>query len=160
MKTFPAIATLLGRLAFAAFAGAATAATAADIRIDEASVEPLPGRDYSMRLDMAAARFEQIDPHSGNVVARGFSAECAASLAQGLWLAVPAAGDRLELLPLGLTADRALAVSAGCDTAAAQSATLPPALLAQIAARGGGVIFIDGAGLDAAGSLAASQATP
>lgn len=156
MKASNRLALTVSTLVFAAFA--ATAA-AADITIDASAVEPLPGRDYSMRLDLAAARFEQIDAQSGEIRVRGFSAECVANLAPGLWLAVLAAPDRLELLPMGVTADRATAVAAGCRTAAAQPATLPPLLLQEIAARGGGVILVDNATFGAAdGGRVASQA--
>lgn len=137
-----------GTLATLLLALLAGSASAADIVIDEAATEPLQGRDYSMRLDFAAARFERIDPQSGVVSARVFSAECAATLAPGLWLAVPAQ-DGLELLPLGLTRDRATVVAAGCRTAPQQAATLPPALLQQIAENGGGVVYVDASGLDA-----------
>jgi len=138
-------------LAAVLFAGAATAA---DIAIDENAAEPLPGRDYSMRLDLAAARFEQYDARDGAVHSRVFSAECAASLAGGLWLAVPAEGGRLDLLPLGGTAPDAQAtqVDAGCRTAPGQAATLPPALLQQIASQGGGVVFVDNSTLRRAGA--------
>ncbi|WP_386069965.1 hypothetical protein ACFJIW_06115 [Tahibacter sp. UC22_41] len=135
----------------------AGSAAAADIAIDDAVVEPLPGRDYSMRLDLAAARFEQIDAR-GETQARALSTECVAALASGLWLAVPAA-QGLELLPVGATADKAITVSAGCRTAPDQAATLPPAVLQQIAAHGGGVIYVDAAGLDGAGRIAATGAT-
>jgi hypothetical protein len=150
---------LLSRLAFALFAGIAGLASAADIRIDDSAVEPLPGRDYSMRLDLAAARFEQIDAQSGEIRSRMFSAECAATLASGLWLAVPAETG-LDLLPVGATADRATAVAPGCRTAPGQAATLPPALLQQIAAAGGGIIFVNNAAFDdsAEGRVAASEA--
>ncbi|WP_257387685.1 hypothetical protein [Tahibacter caeni] len=135
----------------------AGAAGAAGIAIDDAVVEPLPGRDYSMRLDLAAARFEQIDAQSGETHARALSTECVAALAPGLWLAVPAA-QGLELLPVGATVDHATTVAAGCRTAPEQAATLPPAVLQQIAANGGGVIYVDAGGLDAAGRLAANGA--
>lgn len=144
-------ASLLLSLLLAGTAGAA------DIAVDDAVAEPLPGRDYSMRLDLAAARFEQIDARSGDTLARALSTECVAALAPGLWLAVPAA-QGLELLPVGATADRAITVAAGCRTAPEQAATLPPAVLQQIAANGGGVIFVDAAGLDAAGRIAANGA--
>lgn len=141
------------------FAGVAGLACAADIRIDEAPVEPLPGRDYSMRLDLAAARFDQIDAQSGEVHSRVFSAECAAVLAPGLWLAVPAETG-LDLLPVGATVDHAMAVAPGCRTTPGQAATLPPALLQQIAAAGGGVIFINNAAFDDSteGHVAVSEA--
>ncbi|WP_313919636.1 hypothetical protein [Tahibacter sp.] len=139
----------LSGLVLALFAGFAGLASAADIRIDDRVVEPLPGRDYSMRLDLAAARFEQIDAQSGEIRSRVFSAECAAALAPGLWLAVPA-DTGLDLLPVGVTVDHATAVAPGCRTAPGQAATLPPALLQQIAAAGGGVIFVNNAALDAA----------
>jgi len=135
----------------------AGSAAAADIAIDDSVVEPLPGRDYSMRLDLAAARFEQIDARSGETQTRALSTECVAALAPGLWLAVPAA-QGLELLPLGATADHAVTVAAGCRTAPDQAATLPPAVLQQIAAHGGGVIYVDAAGLDGAGRIAATGA--
>lgn len=140
---------LLSRLAFALFASVAGLASAADIRIDDGPVEPLPGRDYSMRLDLAAARFDQIDPQSGEIRSRVFSAECATALAPGLWLAVQAENG-LDLLPVGVTVDRATAVAPGCRTAPGQAATLPPALLQQIAAAGGGIIFVNNAAIDAA----------
>lgn len=136
----------------------AGSAAAADIAVDNGVAEPLPGRDYSMRLDLAAARFEQIDARSGETQARALSTECVAALAPGLWLAVPAA-QGLDLLPLGATADRAITVAAGCRTAPDQAATLPPAVLQQIAAHGGGVIYVDAAGLEVAGRIAASGAT-
>jgi len=151
---------VFSRLVLALFAGVAGAVSAADIRIDDSIVEPLPGRDYSMRLDLAAARFDQIDAQSGEIHSRVFSAECAATLAPGLWLAVPADAG-LDLLPVGATADRATAVAPGCRTAPGQAATLPPALLQQIAAAGGGIIFVNNAALDdsSASRVAASQAT-
>ncbi len=150
---------LVSRLVFTLFAGVAGAASAADIRVDDSAVEPLPGRDYSMRLDLAAARFDQIDAQSGEIRSRVFSAECAATLAPGLWLAVPA-NTGLDLLPVGMTADRATAVAPGCRTAPGQAATLPPALLQQIAEVGGGIIFVNNAALDdsSASRVAASQA--
>lgn len=150
---------LISRSALAFCAGLlfAGAATAADIAIDQNAAEPLPGRDYSMRLDLAAARFEQYDARDGAVHSRVFSAECAASLAPGLWLAVPAEGGRLDLLPLGGTEAGAQAtrVDAGCRTAPAQAATLPPALLQQITAQGGGVVLVDNSSLAQAGQIAA-----
>jgi hypothetical protein len=151
---------LLSRLVFALFAGFAGLTSAADIRIDDSAVEPLPGRDYSMRLDLAAARFDQIDAQSGEIRSRVFSAECVAALAPGLWLAVPAESG-LDLLPVGVTVDRATAVAPGCRTAPGQAATLPPALLQQIAAAGGGIIFVNNAAFDdsAEGRIAASEAS-
>lgn len=150
---------LLSRLVFALFASVAGLASAADIRIDDSAAEPLPGRDYSMRLDLAAARFDQIDAQSGEIRSRVFSAECATTLASGLWLAVPAETG-LDLLPVGVTADRATAVAPGCRTAPGQAATLPPALLQQIAAAGGGIIFVNNAAFDdsAESRVAASEA--
>lgn len=141
------------------FAGVAGLACAADIRVDDGAVEPLPGRDYSMRLDLAAARFDQIDAQSGEVRSRVFSAECAAALAPGLWLAVPAETG-LDLLPVGATVDHATAVAPGCRTAPDQAATLPPALLQQIVAAGGGIIFVNSAAMDdsADGRIVASEA--
>ncbi|TDR46488.1 hypothetical protein DFR29_10319 [Tahibacter aquaticus] len=165
MKSLKRLALPLSRIAVLLFAFAATGVQAAPpaadnpILIDSASVEPLPGRDYSMRLDLAAARFEQIDAQSGEVHGRVFSAECAASLAEGLWLAVPAGEGRLDLLPLGATeaAATATAVAAGCRTLPSQGATLPPALVAQIAGSGGGVIFVDNSTLNNAGQVAARE---
>ncbi|MBL8296707.1 MAG: hypothetical protein JNN30_00030 [Rhodanobacteraceae bacterium] len=148
------LARKLAAFALTVYAGAAASA---GIAVDEAAAEPLAGRDYSMRLDLAAARFEQIDTQTGEIRTRMFSAECAAALAPGLWLAVPAAGG-LELLPLGATADVATLVAAGCRTQSDQAATLPPALLQQIAAGGGGVIYVDAAGLDSGTRIAASGA--
>jgi hypothetical protein len=136
----------------------AGSAAAADIAIDNGVAEPLPGRDYSMRLDLAAARFEQVDARSGETQSRALSTECVAALAPGLWLAVPAA-QGLDLLPLGATADHPIMVAAGCRTAPDQAATLPPAVLQQIAAHGGGVIYVDATGLDGAGRIADSGAT-
>jgi hypothetical protein len=155
----PVLSVLVSRVLLALFAGFAVPASAADIRIDDVAVEPLPGRDYSMRLDLAAARFDQIDAGSGEIRSRVFSAECAATLAPGLWLAVPAAAG-LDLLPVGATVDRATAVAPGCRTAPGQAATLPPALLQQIAESGGGMIFVDNATFAgaAAGRVAASEA--
>lgn len=140
-----------------AFASMAGGLQAADILVDEAATEPLPGRDYSMRLDFAAARFERIDAQTGETRASVFSTECAATLAPGLWLAVPVQTG-LELLPLGATRDSAMRVAAGCRTTPDQAATLPPAVLQQIAANGGGVVYVDAAGLDAAARVAASGA--
>lgn len=165
MKSLNRLAPLLTRIAFVLFAGAAAAVQAAPpaadgaILIDTASVEPLPGRDYSMRLDLAAARFDQIDAQSGEVHSHVFSVECAASLASGLWLAVPAGAGRLDLLPLGATEAAATAtpVVAGCRTLPSQGATLPPALVQQIAGNGGGVIFVDNSTLQNAGQVAARE---
>jgi hypothetical protein len=151
MKTaFPRISRRV--LVAAASLLIAGAAGAAEISIDERAVEPLPGRDYSMRLDLAAARFEQYDVRDGVVSSRGFSSECAASLTPGLWLAVPADGGKLDLLPVGTTETRAEAtrVAPGCRIDASEAATLPPALLQQIAAQGGGVIFVDNSTVTAA----------
>lgn len=148
---------LVGAAAAFAFASMAGGLQAADIVVDEAATEPLPGRDYSMRLDFAAARFERIDAQTGETRASVFSTECAATLAPGLWLAVPATTG-LELLPLGATRDRATRVAAGCRTAPDQAATLPPALLQQIATDGGGVVYVDAAGLDTDARVAASGA--
>jgi len=147
-------ARTLAAVSFTLFAGAVAAA---DIVVDDAVVEPLPGRDYSMRLDVAASRFEQIDAQTGEVHARVFSAECAAALSPGLWLAVPASGG-LELLPLGLTRDSATRVAAGCRTAPGESDTLPPALVQQIAANGGGVVYVDAGGLGGDARVAANGA--
>lgn len=146
-------ARTLAAVSFVVFAGAATAA---DIVVDDAAVEPLPGRDYSMRLDVAASRFEQIDAQTGEIRSRVFSAECAEALAPGLWLAVPVASG-LDLLPLGATRDSAMRVAAGCRIAPDENATLPPALVQQIAANGGGVVYVDASGFDSA-RVAASGA--
>ncbi len=148
------VARTLAAVSFSLIAGAAAAA---DIVVDDAATEPLPGRDYSMRLDFAAARFDQIDAQTGETRTRVFSAECAATLAPGLWLAVPAQAG-LELLPLGATRDSATKVAAGCRTAPDQAATLPPALLQQIAASGGGVVYVDAAGLSDGARVAANGA--
>ncbi|MBL8300680.1 MAG: hypothetical protein JNN30_20260 [Rhodanobacteraceae bacterium] len=152
--TSRSLTRVLTALAWTLLAGSVSAAA---IAVDETLTEPLAGRDYSMRLDLAAARFEQIDTQTGEIRTRMFSAECAAALAPGLWLAAPAAGS-LELLPLGATADVATLVAAGCRTQSDQAATLPPALLQQIAAGGGGVIYVDAAGLDSSTRIAASGA--
>jgi hypothetical protein len=148
MKASQNVRKLLSNLTFVLIASLSASAGAAEIAIEQSAVEPLPGRDYSMRLDLTTARFEQIDAQTGDASSRGFSSECAASLASGLWLAVPAATGHLELLPLGQTHAESIAVAAGCKTAADQAATLPPALLEQIAARGGGVIFVDNSPVD------------
>lgn len=146
-------ARTVAAVSFTLFAGAAMAA---DIVVDDAAVEPLPGRDYSMRLDVAASRFEQIDAQTGEVRSRVFSAECAEALAPGLWLAVPATSG-LELLPLGTTHDSAMRVAAGCRISPDENATLPPALVQQISASGGGVVYVDASGFDSA-RVAASGA--
>lgn len=160
MKSLNRPAPLVSRIAFVLIAAIAGSAAGADpIAVDNADVEPLPGRDYSMRLDLAAARFDQIDARSGEVHSRVFSVECAAALADGLWLAVPNGNDALDLLPLGATerSASATAVAAGCRTAPNQAATLPPALLHQIVGAGGGVIYVDNAALSGASQVAARE---
>lgn len=156
-QAMPAPRRLVGALAAFLFAAFAGAVPAADIVVDDAAIEPLPGRDYSMRLDFAAARFERIDTQTGETHASVFSTECAATLAPGLWLAVPVQAG-LDLLPLGATRDDATRVAAGCRTTPDQAATLPPALLQQIAASGGGVVYVDAAGLESNARVAASGA--
>jgi hypothetical protein len=95
-------------------------------------VEPLAGRDFTMRYEPATGRFERF----GGDVTLAESVTLATSRAApgpGLWLAVPSteAAGHIVLLPLGLTAGQA--IDGGLDAD----------LAARLAAQGGGVLFVD-----------------
>lgn len=130
--------TMLRSAAAALIALAALPAVAAEtaaIRIEDGAVEPLAGRDYSMRVDVAASRFERYDTASGRTELAAVDAQGARALAPGLWLAVPQSGaDAVTLLPLG----------ANPSAAASNVATLKlPAAVVEHLHRNGGVIYVD-----------------
>ncbi|MEO8671284.1 MAG: hypothetical protein ABI411_08210 [Tahibacter sp.] len=115
----------------------------APIRNETVLVEPLAGRDYSMRIDLAAARFERYDGDVTVVESITLPGNCRTEPASGLWLAVT--GDTphsLRLLPLGLTDGEALQTDTHADCRDSALA-LPPSVLERIAANGGGVIYVD-----------------
>lgn len=130
--------TTLRRVAAALIALASLptlAAETAAIRVEDGAVEPLAGRDYNMRVDVAASRFERYDTASGRTELAAVDTQGARALAPGLWLAVPQArADAVTLLPLG----------ANPSTAAANVATLKlPAAIVEHLHRDGGVIYVD-----------------
>ena len=133
-------------LALLAAALPLAAAERAPIAIEDGATEPLAGRDFTMRIDIAAARFERYDAATGRVEGADLAQGRAGLLAPGLWLAVPQPGtDAVALLPVGANPAVAAASVAALD--------LPPALVARIRADGG-VIYVDadahGIGLAAA----------
>lgn len=141
----------VSRRAFALLAFAVAlplaAAEITPIAVENGAVEPLAGRDYTMRVDVAAARFERYDAATGRIEQVDLARAGAAAVAPGLWLAVPQPGaGTVELLPVGTNP------SAASANAAALS--LPPAVAARLAADGG-VIYVD-AGVRA-GDLAATN---
>ena len=152
-QRLPSFAAVL--LAFAAALPAVAAENPA-IRIEDGTVEPLAGRDYSMRIDVAASRFERYDAASDRVELIDFDARGARTLAPGLWLAVPQPGSAaVALLPLGTNPSAAAANVAILD--------LPAAVVARIR-DDGGVIYVDGGGRVAAATRDAdarvAEATP
>ncbi|HOV58146.1 MAG TPA: hypothetical protein PLN91_09735 [Rhodanobacteraceae bacterium] len=138
--------------------------------VEEPVVAPLPGRDYSMRLDLQRGRvqFYADDAHLAAIAPAG-ARDCTARLAaldRGLWLAVPQAradgGSELVLEPLGATAPtrRGGVTVAACGASGADELVLAPALRQRILQRGGGVLFVDGgAAQNAAAGAAASLAS-
>ena len=136
----------------------------------DAAIDPLPGRDYSMRLDLQRGRvqFYAGDAHLAAIAPAG-ARDCTARLAAldpGLWLAVPQAradgGSELVLEPLGATAPtrRGGVTVAACGASGADELVLAPALRQRILQRGGGVLFVDGgAAQNAAAAAAASLAS-
>jgi len=106
-------------------------------------IEPLAGRDYSMRIDLAANRFERYDGDVKVVESITLPSNCHTEPASGLWLAV--AGDAphsLNLMPLGLTDGETLQTDTHADCRDSALA-LPPSVLERIATNGGGVIYVD-----------------
>ena len=137
---------------------------------EDAAIAPLPGRDYSMRLDLQRGRvqFYADDAHLAAIAPAG-ARDCTARLAaldRGLWLAVPQAradgGSELVLEPLGATAPtrRGGVTVAACGASGTDELVLAPALRQRILQRGGGVLFVDGgAAQNAAAGAAASLAS-
>ena len=143
-QRLPSLVAVL--LAFAAALPAAAAENPA-IRIEDGAVEPLAGRDYSMRIDVAASRFERYDAASGRVELTDFDTRGARTLAPGLWLAVPQPGSAaVALLPLG----------ANPSAVASNVAILElPAVVAARIHDDGGVIYVDADARVAAAGLGA-----
>lgn len=118
-------------LLLALAAGAAFAES--PIRIESDNAEPLAGRDYSMRVDVAAARFERYDAASGRTELAPLAVAGAKALAPGLWLAVPQANG-VALLPLG--------TNPSAQAANVEALALPAAVVARIH-DDGGVVWVD-----------------
>ena len=137
--------------------------------IDDTPVAPLPGRDYSMRLDALRGRVQFFDGSAQLAGITPASAKgCEANLGAlepGLWLAVPQTREDgsvdLVLQPMGTTAPTRHEdiVVSSCDNADASGAILSNAVRSHILERGGGVLFVDAGaaqntGLDTSKTLA------
>ena len=137
------------RLAMFALVAVALPLAAAEIAIEDGATDPLAGRDYTMRVDVAAARVERYDAATGRVEGADLARGRADALVPGLWLAVPQPGsDAVALLPVGTNPAVAAASIDALD--------LPPALVARLRADGG-VIYVD-AGASDVGLAAANGA--
>ncbi|UXI68994.1 hypothetical protein [Tahibacter amnicola] len=119
MKTVKTLVRQLHRVVVAgALAAISLSAVADGISVEPGVAEPLPGRDYSLRLDLSAHRLERYDVVTGKTDSVVIDAGCASGAVPGLWLLVPQSGANFDLLPVGATPAQArpVALSGTCAT--------------------------------------------